>query len=476
MSGLGGPLSISGKGKGGGAAVKTTGSAGAAWVDAHPRENDAAITKRPPRARRTVCATTGCILTANFRLRYAFDIERPSAWLKPFGTCPRPKTVPVCPVVMTLAEQLAALEPAFLRELHRYGFDPGRLEHWARTMGGGDERNRVKGKVSPPEPGDISPLPDADSAEGKKLAARGMEALSRGELGFVVLAGGMATRMGGLVKALVEAAEGQSFLDLRLAEQAHWATICGVTPPLWLMTSHATEAPIRSALGPRLENESIATFPQFVSLRLTEEGSLFFDGRGEPSVYATGHGDLPDALAKSALLSSFLQEHGDKTLWIANLDNLGASIDPLVLGFHLESGAELTVEVVEKVGSDRGGIPVRYEGRPIVLEELRLPKSFDPSSVRVFNTNTFLVNARALARLAMDFTFLEVAKTVEGRVAIQHERLIGEMTTAFRTSFLKVPRDGLRSRFLPVKDAAELRARRDHIREVAIARGMLSPC
>jgi len=377
---------------------------------------------------------------------------------------------------MTLAEQLAGLDPALLQELQRYGFDPARLEHWAKTMGDGDARNRVAGQVLPPEAGDISSVPDPSSAEGKRLAQRGMEALARGELGFIVLAGGMATRMGGLVKALVEAAEGRTFLDLRLAEQAHWGKACGATPPLWLMTSHATEAPIRSALASRLDGASLATFPQFVSLRLAQGGSLFFDGVGQPSVYATGHGDLPDALAKSSLLSSFLQKGGKRTVWIANLDNLGASIDPLVLGWHLESGAELTVEVVEKVGTDRGGIPVRHQGRPIVLEELRLPKSFDPTSVRVFNTNTFLVDAHTLARLAMDFTYLEVAKVVDGRTAIQHERLVGEMTTALRTRFLKVPRDGLESRFLPVKDAAELDARREHIRAIAKARGMLRSC
>ena len=377
---------------------------------------------------------------------------------------------------MTLAEQLASLDPALSNVLQRYGFDPRRLEQWARTVGQGDERNRVQGEVLPPEPNDISPLPNAKSTEGKRLAQRGMEALARGELAFVVLAGGMATRMGGLVKALVEAVDGRTFLDLRLAEQAHWASVCGTAPPLWLMTSHATETPIRHALDARLDDQGLATFPQFVSLRLTQEGSLFFESNGQPSLYATGHGDLPDALARSALLSSFLQRGGRRTLWIANLDNVGASIDPLVLGWHLESGAELTVEVVEKVGTDRGGIPVRYEGRPVVLEELRLPKGFDPRSVRVFNTNTFLVDAQALARLAMDFTYLEVAKVVDGRTAIQHERLIGELTTALRTKFVKVPRHGLESRFLPVKDRAELEARREHIRAVAAARGLLRSC
>lgn len=374
---------------------------------------------------------------------------------------------------MTLSEQLRGLDPALVRELHRYGFDPRALERWAQTLADGETKNRVGGEVTSPLPEEILSLPDAGSKEGKRLSRLGMEALSRGELAFVVLAGGMATRMGGLVKALVEAIPGKSFLDLRLGEHAHWAKRCGAPVPLWLMTSHATDAAIRSALGNGSEHPHVRAFPQNASLRLTEAGGLFFDGRGEPSVYATGHGDLPEALEKSALLSEFLRTEGKRYVWIANLDNLGASIDPRILGFHIERGAELTVEVVDKVGSDRGGIPVRWDERKVILEEFRLPRGFDPATVRVFNTNTFLADARALAGLAMEFTWLQVAKTVDDRRAIQHERLVGEMTTRLETSFLRVPREGTQSRFLPVKSNEELEVQRADIAAVARARGML---
>jgi UTP--glucose-1-phosphate uridylyltransferase len=39
--------------------------------------------------------------------------------------------------------------------------------------------------------------------------------------------------------------------------------------------------------------------------------------------------------------------------------------------------------------------------------------------------------------------------------------------------FVRVPRDGVASRFLPVKDHDELARRRDTIRAVAAARGMI---
>jgi len=55
--------------------------------------------------------------------------------------------------------------------------------------------------------------------------------------------------MGGVVKALVEAFDGVSFLQLRLNENATWSRRAGSPVPLWLMTSEATEAPIREALA-----------------------------------------------------------------------------------------------------------------------------------------------------------------------------------------------------------------------------------
>jgi UTP--glucose-1-phosphate uridylyltransferase len=158
---------------------------------------------------------------------------------------------------------------------------------------------------------------------------------------------------------------------------------------------------------------------------------------------------------------------------VANLDILGATLDPAVLGWHLAHGKPVTCEVVDKVGSDRGGIPVRLDRRPVVLEEFRLPEGFDPTTVRVFNTNTFVVAARALLQLDMDWTFFTVNKKVEGRPVIQFERLLGEVTSALETRFVRVPREGAASRFLPVKDQAELQSRQPELETLCRSRGML---
>jgi UTP--glucose-1-phosphate uridylyltransferase len=375
-----------------------------------------------------------------------------------------------------LDDQIAALPSALVKRLEARGFDAQRLRAWAASVGTGrDERNRLKGSVEPPLANDIAELPPAGSPQRASAEARGREALARGDVAVCVLSGGMATRMGGVVKALVEALPGRTFLDLRLAENRVLSGIAKRPVPLWLMTSEATDAALRKALGAKLDDEHIAAFEQFVSLRLTPEGTLFYGEDHLPSVYATGHGDLPDALRRAPFFQKFLAENtsGKKVVAIANIDNLGATVDPLILGKHLESGAALTVEVVDKVGSDKGGGPVRHDGTPIIVEEFRLPNGFDPKSVPVFNTNTFLIDAEALAKLSIDWTYVEVEKTIEQAKAIQFERLLGEITTAIPAQILRVPRDGIASRFLPVKDMAELEKRRPEIEAIARARGLV---
>jgi UTP--glucose-1-phosphate uridylyltransferase len=360
-----------------------------------------------------------------------------------------------------LAEELAGLDPALTAQLTAVGFDPQRLLRWAAWIDGGSERNRVAGAVEPPASAYLAAPPPAGSKDAEALAGDGLRALAAGELALVVLAGGMATRMGGVVKALVDALDGRTFLDLRLAERAHWSRVAGTPLPLWVMTSAATDAGVREAVSARPQGDGVEVFEQDASLRLTPEGGLFRDADGTPSVYATGHGDLPDALARSGLLERFLAG-GGRYLWIANLDNLGAGVDPLLLGWHATQSNPLTVEVVAKEG-DTGGIPVRWDGRPVVLEEFRLPVGFDASTVPVFNTNTLLVDAAALQALDMPWTYFTVRKEVDGRPAIQFERLIGELTSGLDTRFLMVPRSGPGSRFLPVKDPGELELRQREI-------------
>lgn len=359
--------------------------------------------------------------------------------------------------------------------LRRYGFDGETFLELRERLRRGEaspETNRIVGNVEPPREDDIHPLPPLGSAERERLSERGRSAIRAGKVGVVTLAGGMATRFGGVVKAGVEAVDGHSFLELKLRDVSRLAARHESTVPAYLMTSFATDDEV-TALGRRMSTDTtpVTSFPQFVSLRLTPDGELFREDDGRASPYAPGHGDFPSAFRRGGLLEAFRRDGGE-LLYMSNVDNLGATLDPAVLGFHLEAGRPVTAEVVAKRKGDKGGAPARVDGHLQIVEAFRFPSDFDQDRIGVFNTNSFVMDAVTLER-DFPFSWFAVQKQVDGRDAIQFERLVGQITAFAPSTFLRVERDGIDGRFQPVKDPPELERRRPEIQRLLRARGVL---
>ncbi len=349
--------------------------------------------------------------------------------------------------------------------LRRFRFDAAVFERMRAALagsGGTLGAGRLSGSVTSPTEEDLVELDARDTEGGKRLAEVGRAALAKGEVGVVILAGGMATRFGGVVKAVVEIVPGGSFLRLKLADIQAVAERNACTIPVFLMTSFATSDEIlratRELACPRTPFEILE---QSVTMRLTSAGDVFRDAQGRPSLCATGHGDLLPTLRASGNLARFRQS-GGRMLMISNVDNLAASLDARVVGAHCHGGKSITVEVVRKEGGDRGGIPARVDGHLQIVEEFRLPLEFDSSQVPFFNTNNFVVDAEAVDR-DFDLDWFPVRRKVEGRETIQAERLLGQVTAFLPTQFLAVERHGRDGRFLPVKNREELRMRMPEI-------------
>jgi UTP--glucose-1-phosphate uridylyltransferase len=356
-------------------------------------------------------------------------------------------------------------------ELGRYGFDEALLDAFVARLSN-NPSNAVTGTLTPPAAGDVTRLPAPGSAERERLTGIGLAAIRAGHVGAVVLAGGMATRFGGVVKAVVPVLGERTFLELKHDDVANVSRRAGGVVPTYVMSSFTTHDRIVAHVAEkgltRAGRPPIDVFPQYVSLRLTPEGALFRDGDGQLSPYAPGHGDLTFALRRSGLLRRFL-DVGGRVLVMSNVDNLGASLDPALVGLHLELGGALTAEVVRKEKGDKGGAPARLDGVPQIIEGFRFPKTFDQDSIPVFNTNTFLLDARAIDR-DFELPFYKVEKQVDGRTAVQFERLVGELTAFVPTRFVEVDREGPDGRFLPAKDPDELARRLPTIEALVTAR------
>ena len=357
---------------------------------------------------------------------------------------------------------LDRLDPDTRATLTRFGFDEVAFEALRARVAAGalsPASNVVAGRLEPPTASDLTPLPPRGSRGWEEARAAGIDALMSGRIAQVVLAGGMATRFGGVVKGVVEALDGRSFLSWKLGETERLARALSAEIPVALMTSFQTDDETRAHVA-SLGLPAPHWFSQFVSLRLTEAGELFVED-GRPSLYAPGHGDLVAAIRRSGTLAA-LRSLGVEHVAVSNVDNLGARLDPVVLGSHLLAGRPLTVEVAAKEG-DLGGAPARVDGRLGLLEAPQFPAGFDHELIPVFNTNTATIALDALDR-EFELPWLYVRKRVHGRPAVQLERLYHHISWQLETTYLEVPRSGRDGRFVPIKEPEDLERARPELR------------
>ncbi len=331
--------------------------------------------------------------------------------------------------------------------LDRDRFERARAEIASERSGPG--RNRVTGRVEPAGSRDLDTLELFAESEARSYAEQGGRLLEAGEVAAAVLNGGMATRFGGEVKGIVPVLGARTFLELKLAQARSLSPA-----PFVIMNSFATSAATERFLVEKNLVADAHTFLQGVSLRLTPSGAIFRDGVGSISPYAPGHGDFPDFIRESGTLA-MLRERGVRLIVLSNIDNLGAVLDPTIVGYHAAHENSLTVEVARSVPGDAGGAPARVDGKLQVVEGFRWPEGFDTESLEFIATNTFVISLELLAE-THPLTWYYVEKDVDGRTAVQMERLVNELSAHVPTSYLVTPRSGPHGRFFPTKTRADL--------------------
>jgi UTP--glucose-1-phosphate uridylyltransferase len=347
------------------------------------------------------------------------------------------------------------LTPSELGALTDIGFDPTVFaELVADYVAGTFPPNRLSADVQPPPRGAVQTVAPVGTMQGDALVDAGMQLLQQGRVGLVVLNGGMATRFGGRVKGVVDALPGRSFLSLQARRLKDLADQLGTQPPWLMMNSRATD---RATLDHLIEygffgldDARVRSFLQSGNPRITPEGELVRKADGTPWVYGPGHGDLAPCMRSSGALK-WARELGVEILLMANVDNLGASLDPAVIGHFAASGAEMMAELAPKNPGDVGGAPASVDGRVQIVEGFAFPEGFDQDSIPVFNTNTLWFRTDALER-EFPMRWYAVEKKADERPVVQFERLVGQLSWFLKTAWLEVSRD----RFLPVKRPQDL--------------------
>jgi UDP-N-acetylglucosamine/UDP-N-acetylgalactosamine diphosphorylase len=228
-------------------------------------------------------------------------------------------------------------------------------------------------------------LPGADvpsAAQRAEAKQRAVAALTAGELGVVLVAGGQGTRLGfehpkGMFP--IGPISQKTLFQLHVEKIVAASRRFGARIPLYLMTSPATH------------DETVAFFAAhgrfglppgdlFIFCQGTmpavdaETGRVLLDAPDRIAASPDGHGGLVDALRGSGAIED-IERRGIRHLFYFQVDN------PLVdicgrefVGYHLLAGSEFSSQVVAKCDPlERVGNVVRVGDRLMVIEYSDLP-------------------------------------------------------------------------------------------------------
>ena len=230
------------------------------------------------------------------------------------------------------------------------------------------------------------PQTDGERVARRRAAEVGMEALSAGEVGIVLVAGGSGTRLGyegpkGTfpIGPVSSASLFQIHAEKVLAMGRRYGTVL----PFYIMTSPENHAATVAFFEQhdRFGLEHVRFFVQGQMPAVDRRtGKVLLAAKDHVAMSPDGHGGVLAALASSGPVGSpscleEMRQRGVRTLYYFQVDNPLAQIaDPAFVGLHRQAGAEMSLKVIERLSpEEKLGVVVSVDGRPWVIEYSNLP-------------------------------------------------------------------------------------------------------
>lgn len=322
-------------------------------------------------------------------------------------------------------------------------------------LGLSQNRLPATAKIEDVEPSDVVDARHAIDPASVKL---GQAAIAAGQVAVLTLAAGVGSRWtqgAGVVKALHPfcrmAGQHRTFLEVHLAKSRLLGNRCGHFPTHLFSTGYLTQQPIQQAIATMLAADAdvgasgypgrvVVSPGRSVGLRMiptlrdlefawnempqqvldqqqekmrqsgrsalmqwaekTGQASDYTDNLPAQCMHPVGHWYEVPNLFRNGELGKLLRVQPQlKYLLLHNVDTLGATLDPGMLGLHMQSQACLSFEVISRRLEDRGGGLARVDGRVRLVEGLAMPNEEDEFGLTFYNSMTTWIDIDRLLQV-----------------------------------------------------------------------------
>lgn len=247
---------------------------------------------------------------------------------------------------------------------------------------------RMRSLLSSREAGEASPQPFAPApvevvCEGelsRQARETGNEAISKGKVAVVLVAGGQGSRLGfdgpkGAYK--IGPVSGKPLFYFHSRKILALARRFGARIPFYVMTSETNDAATRACFEENgyfgLDREDVFFFTQGMWPALDGDGRIMLDSPSHIFMSPDGHGGILSALLKSGAIGD-MERRGIESVFYFQVDNpMVAVADPLFVGMHLLREADISIKVCAKRDAAEGlGIVVNRGGKFAMVEYTEL--------------------------------------------------------------------------------------------------------
>ena len=292
---------------------------------------------------------------------------------------------------------------------------------------------------------------NANKEQFKKI---GIEALKKYEVGALLLAGGMGTRLGSNnPKGMFNIGKTRDvFIFQRIFENTlEVVKECGVMIPFFIMTSENNHEQTVSFLE---EHNFFGYDKNFVKFFIQEtapcvdlNGKILLENKGKVATSPNGNGGWFNSLLNNAEAKAMLEKFNIKWLNIFAVDNVQQKIaDPVFIGATLQGNYEVGAKALKKAEPfEKIGVLCNKNGHPSIIEYYELSDEMalqtDENGERLYNFGVilnYLFNVDMLYRIKDSKLPIHIVKKKVEHIDDSGNKVIPNEPNAYKFEYLCV--------------------------------------